>query len=125
MSFYLFTCVTLLLIPAVMILFGCRFKDGGPKKINRFYGYRSVMSMKNRDTWDYAHRYIGKVWVRNGLIALFLTLAVLVFMKNSSDDAIVTAGLVLLCVQMAFLMVPISLTEKALKENFDTSGKRK
>lgn len=125
MHFYLFTLITSCIIPLVMILFGYRFNDGGPKKINSFYGYRSVMSMKNRDTWNFAHRYIGKIWVRNGWIALSLTLAVILFMKNSSDDAIGTAGLVLLCVQMAFLMVPISLTEKALKENFDTSGKRK
>lgn len=125
MHFYLFTLITSCIIPLVMILFGYRFKDGGPKKINSFYGYRSVMSMKNMDTWNFAHRYIGKIWVRNGWIALSLTLAVMLFMKNSSDDVIGTAGLVLLCVQMAFLMFPISLTEKALKENFDASGKRK
>ena len=36
-----------------------------PKEINNFFGYRTAMSRKNRDTWDFAHalfaeKYGGK-----------------------------------------------------------------
>lgn len=125
MQFWLFTLITLLIMPAVMIVFGYRFRKGGPKKISSFYGYRTVMSMKNRDTWDTAHRYFGRKWVRNGWIVLCIVLAVMGFMMHSDADAVGRAGLILLFAEMLGMMAPISETEKELKKNFDTSGKRK
>lgn len=41
-----------------------------PKKINSFYGYRTAMSMKNRETWEFAHKHCGKLWSAWGCIAL-------------------------------------------------------
>ena len=32
-----------------------------PKEINSVFGYRTSMSMKNKDTWEFAHKYCGKV----------------------------------------------------------------
>ncbi|MCY6372198.1 SdpI family protein [Clostridium ganghwense] len=33
-----------------------------PKEINSTFGYRTTMSSKNKDTWNFAHRYAGIVW---------------------------------------------------------------
>ena len=44
-----------LLIPATMAGFGRAFLKKAPGKINYAFGYRTSMSMKNKDTWDYAH----------------------------------------------------------------------
>ena len=29
--------------------------------VNFVFGYRTSMSMKNKDTWEFAHKYCGKV----------------------------------------------------------------
>ena len=55
MGFWFFMLAMGLLLPAIMILFGAVFTKAAPKKINYIFGYRTVMSMKNRDTWEFAH----------------------------------------------------------------------
>ena len=50
-----------LLLPFTMIGFGRYFMKKAPKEINSVFGYRTSMSMKNKDTWEFAHKYCGKV----------------------------------------------------------------
>ncbi|NMB00497.1 MAG: SdpI family protein, partial [Firmicutes bacterium] len=61
---------TMLIIPSSMIGIGRLFMKRTPKKINRLFGYRTVMSMKNRDTWEFAHRHFGRVAYRTGWVVL-------------------------------------------------------
>lgn len=49
---------------------GKYFLKNAPKEINAAFGYRTSMSMKNRDTWVFAHNYCGKIWFFGGLILL-------------------------------------------------------
>lgn len=58
-----------ILIPLLMMLFGWLLKHKTPRK-NAIYGYRTSMSMKNNDTWVFANRYCGKLWIKCGLILL-------------------------------------------------------
>ena len=51
-----------LVIPIIMIGFGFLFGKRPPKEINYLCGYRTRMSMKNIDTWVFAHRYCGRLW---------------------------------------------------------------
>lgn len=62
MGFWIFMLIIILLIPAVMIVFGRLFINRAPEKINAVYGYRAARSMKNRGTWKFAYRYCGKIW---------------------------------------------------------------
>jgi uncharacterized membrane protein len=43
-----------------------------PKKINRFYGYRTPRSMKNQANWDYAQKIGGKYMMLFGVV-IFIT----------------------------------------------------
>ena len=56
MGFWIFMLVMDLLIPVTMVFIGKRFQKKPPKEINGIYGYRTAMSMKNKETWEYAHR---------------------------------------------------------------------
>ncbi len=67
MGFWIYMFIMDLLIPIVMILLGRAFLKKAPKEINCVFGYRTSMSMKNKDTWEFAHRYCGKIWVICGL----------------------------------------------------------
>ena len=72
--FWLFTLMTVLLIPGCMIGFGRHFRDHPPGEINSSFGYRSARSMRNRETWDFAHAYSGRFWYRAGRPMLAVTL---------------------------------------------------
>ena len=58
-----------LLIPLTMAGFGKLFTTKIPP-INAAFGYRSMMSMKNRDTWEFAHKYCGRLfaWLQISLL---------------------------------------------------------
>ena len=87
MGFWLFITVMDLIIPVFMIGLGILFIKRPPVKVNHWYGYRTRMSMKNRDTWDFAHRYAGKIWLITGWIILLVTIPVmLMFLGKRPGD---------------------------------------
>jgi len=53
----------ILLLPVTMIYFGLRWLKNPSKSINPVWGYKTTWSMKTQDTWDYAHRYAGRIWL--------------------------------------------------------------
>ena len=68
--FWLFVLAFDLLLPCVMMGFGREFMKNPPKEINPGYGYRTTMSSKSQETWDFAQRYMGKVWYKAGRVLL-------------------------------------------------------
>ena len=125
MGFWIFMMVMSLLIPLSMIGFGTYFRSKAPKKINYLYGYRTSMSMKNKDTWDFAHRYFGRLWFKTGWIVLFITVIAMLMLLGKDTQTIGILGaiiVVLQCIPMLGVIIP---TEKALKKNFDEDGNRR
>ena len=124
-AMWVFMLVCNLLIPATMIGFGRMMEKKPPREINSIYGYRTSRSMKNQDTWDFAHEYCGRLWNKAGWALVPL--------------AVVGQALTLLCptvesmcywslvptvaevVVMAATIIPV---ERALKRNFDKDGNR-
>ena len=125
MGFWIFMLAMGLLFPAVMILFGAVFTKTAPKKINYIFGYRTDMSMKNRDTWEFAHKYIGKLWFRFGLLLIPITVIPMLFVIGNSENVVAAVGLIVSFVNTVTLIVPIFYTEKALNKAFDKDGNRK
>ena len=114
-----------LLFPVVMILFGMMFMKSAPKKINYIFGYRTELSMKNRDTWEFAHKYIGRLWFRLGLLLIPITVIPMLFVIGKTENIVGTVGLIVGFINTIVLIVPIFFTEKALNKAFDKDGKRK
>ena len=61
MKFWIFMLIMDLLLPFTMIGFGRYFMKKAPKEINSVFGYRTSMSMKNKDTWEFAHKYCEEI----------------------------------------------------------------
>ena len=120
---FLFVCN--LLIPAVMIIGGGLMWKSSPKNINRVYGYRTARSMKNMDTWEFAHRYIGRLWWIIGWVSVVTTVLAQLPFIGSNDDKVSIVSCVILTVQMIALVVTVILTEMALKRTFDENGERR
>ena len=79
MWFWTFMLVMDLLVPLTMIYFGLRFEKNAPKEINATFGYRTTMSMKNQETWKFAHKYAGKLWKVCGWLVLLISVVVMFF----------------------------------------------
>lgn len=125
MWFWLFLFLCNLLIPVLMIFIGWTFLAHPPKTINGIYGYRTFMSSKNQDTWDFAHQYCGKLWWKIGWIILPISIVVQLPFVHSTNDTIGYVTMILETVQCVVLISSIFPVEKALKENFDKDGNRK
>lgn len=125
MAFWTFTLAMDLLIPLMMIGFGRLFLTRPPRKINALFGYRTSMSMKNQDTWEFAHRYCGRLWLRWGLILLPLSVLPLFFVGGQDAAAVEMVGQVVAAVQLIPLIGSIFPTEAALKRTFDQNGVRR
>ncbi|MDT8715338.1 SdpI family protein [Clostridium sp. 19966] len=125
MGFWIFMMVMDLLIPLIMIMLGKYFIKNVPKEINEFFGYRTTMSMKSKETWEFAHHYCGKLWLKVGCIMIVLSAIAMLFIIGKSIKIVGTFGGILCGIQLIFLIGSIFPTEIALKNNFDEHGKRK
>jgi len=124
-GFWIFMLIMDLLIPFTMIGFGKAFVNKPPKSINYLFGYRTTMSMKNKDTWEFAHKYIGKLWFKLGVGLLPISILPLLLVFGKDITTIGTIGGIVCCVQIIPLVVSLIPTEIALKKTFDPNGKRK
>jgi hypothetical protein len=106
-----------------MVICGMSYTKRGPKKITRLQGYRSKMSMKNRETWDFAHKNLGDLWFKLGAPLLAVTSVVSLLVFRESTKQITTWCCVIFVIQLVIMILPVVYTEKALKENFDENGK--
>ena len=124
-AFWVFMLAMDLLIPGAMIGFGKEFQKNPPTEINPGYGYRTTMSSKNQDTWDFAQRYMGKVWYQAGRWLLIPSAVPLVLVLGRDVGAVGMAGLAVCGVQLVVMLGTILVVERALKKNFDKNGKKK
>lgn len=123
--FWLFTLATDLLIPLLMIGFGKMFLHKPPRAINNGFGYRTKMSMKNQDTWQFAHHYCGKLWYWLGLIMLPLSVVPMLLVFGREIGTIGWVGTVICFAQVVPMVGAIVPTEMALKRTFDKNGTRR
>ncbi len=124
MLFWVFMFLVDLLVPLTMIFFGSRFEKNAPKEINTVFGYRTAMSMKNQETWQFAHQYIGRLWKICGLLVLLISVAVMFSVRGKDIVAVSTIGGLFCVIQIIVMICTMIPTEIALKKNFDEYGNR-
>ena len=127
MKFWIFMLVMNLLTPLVMIIYGRVFEKKPPKiaRSKFAFGYRTVMSMRNEETWEYAHRFFGKLWFRFGIAVGLISIIVLFFFIGKDKDTVGFAGMIICYVQLVAMLLPVIPTELALRRRFDKNGNRK
>ncbi len=106
-------------LPAIMFFSGCIMYE---MKLfpNAIFGYKTEMSTKNQDTWDFANQYSGKLLMKWSIPLLVISELVMFLLKPSPKTA---ESMIL------FQLIPFSVillyTEKALKKTFDRQGNRR
>lgn len=127
MNFWIFMLVMNLLIPITMISFGHSFEKKPPKiaRSKFSFGYRTIMSMRNEETWEYAHRFFGKLWFIFGIAVGVISIVALFFFIGKDKDTVGFAGMIICYVQLVAMLLPVIPTELALRKRFDKYGNRK
>lgn len=119
MWFWWFMFASDILIPIIMIIAGFLLYKFPPKNINSFFGYRTLRSMKNVETWMFAQKYSGKVWMITGFIVLVITALVHIPLYGVDDDVIGSLGAIVVFIQIAILLFSLYPVEKALKKKYE------
>lgn len=125
MWFWIFMFFSSLLVPVLMMAAGRMMFRHPPKSINRIYGYRTSMSMKNMETWKFAHETCGKLWQKVGLVLFAISAVIQIPLYGTSDEVLGTADGILCMVQCVCLVLSIIPVERALKANFHPDGSKK
>ena len=125
MWFWWFILLCDLLVPVIMFVGGIIMSKNCPNNINVLFGYRTARSMKNMDTWKFAHEYCGKLWKKVSLISFIITVLVHIPFYHSNEDVIGILSVVVMFIQIISLIAPIFLTEKALDKTFNKDGTRR
>jgi uncharacterized membrane protein len=108
---------------------GCIFLLGGkimqwypPRWPNYFYGYRTMSSLKTKETFDTANRYSAALMVKYGTTLIVFGLLTALFFSELYWWAFLSAGMVAM---LACVVALIVKTEKYLSAHFDKNGKQK
>lgn len=123
LNIFLFVCN--LIIPVIMLFSGVKFRKHGPENINGIYGYRTSMSKKNKETWEFTHKYCAKLWMKLGFVMLIISIIGSMITFTFIGDIQVIIEILIVTIQTAVLIISIFPVEKALKNNFDENGNKK
>lgn len=103
------------IIPVLILILGIWMYKYPPKKINWLIGYRTFKSMKNKEMWDFAHKYCGKLWMLIGLLMCILTLflCLIVWLKviTFTENILLIATFI----QIGMLLLSVLIVENKLK----------
>lgn len=79
-----------------------------PKKINYFYGYRTMSSMRSQERWDFSQKYSSILMIKIGFFMLPISLFGLLEISESIINSIIILS----------VFLPILITEIALRKKF-------
>ena len=114
-----------LLVPILIIVCGFILYKYPYKKINDIYGYRTGSSKKNKETWKFAQKYCGALWIKLGVILLVISFLVQYCILKYIPSSAEMVGYIICTLQVIIIIVSIIPVEKALKKNFDKDGNKK
>lgn len=86
-----------------------------PKKINPFYGYRTKLSRKSQEHWDYAQPYSSKMMIAQGFYLALMSVSLPLATLGNLAEVLLSIFLLLFSLSAIVLS-----TEYALKRKFRT-----
>ncbi len=124
MLFWLLITFLVLLVPLSMITIGILLLRTSLVGINSFFAYRSRRARKSKETWKFAHNFLGRIWLILGIIFLPLYTMVMFFTLNQGDSVVALVCGILILVSALPIILPILFVERGLHKKFDIFGKR-
>ena len=125
MEFWLLMLTFNMLIPVAMVLQGLLFLKKPPTEINWKYGYKTKLSMKNRQMWVFAQKHYGSLLCRWGSALNILTIFLMLLCREKGRDFIEGVSGILCVAQIVVYVVAQTPTDRVLRIAFDEHGVRK
>lgn len=69
------------LVGALLLIAGLIYYRFPPKHINKYYGYRMPLAMKNQQAWDEANRYSAIFLIKSSLVLIVIGIALSALFK--------------------------------------------
>ena len=88
-------------------------------------GYRTAMSQKNQETWDFAQHACGRLWWKGGWMLLVISVGAQLPFRGCDAGTVGKAVLVLCVFQCVCMVGTVVLVELVLRRNFYDDGRRK
>lgn len=117
--------ISVAFIPLFLIVIGKIFEKYPSKEPNIAIGFRTKLSMMNKETWDYAQRLFPKAWISLGRIMLPLSLIILFLLYSEDKDYTGNLVLILILAQVVLMLGSILYVNLKLKKAFNSDGSRK
>jgi len=105
-------------INGLLLFFSLVFSIFPPKKINKFYGYRTKKSMLNDDIWAFANKQFNKSFIKYSLLGFIAAMV----LETIGSGKVTWQPMVIL---LFTLGATILKTEQSISQNFDEEGNRK
>ncbi|MBQ5543102.1 MAG: SdpI family protein [Erysipelotrichales bacterium] len=118
MEFWWFILGVAVFVPAVMAGFGLKFFLKAPEEVGFPIGFNTKRSVRNEETWKYAHRTLGKIWTVLGGIMIPVTAAAMYTARGKDMDTVGSTGAVMIVISAALMACGYALTEYLLKKKF-------
>ena len=109
-----------MLPPALMLCVGIMWKVSPPKMNGKALAYRTALSTRSEETWNFAHRHCSKLWIRLGIVLGLVSALLMWFLREQYLNFI----LWLLAGQMVFFCLSAFLVDLLLKNGFDDHGNK-
>lgn len=104
--------------PLAMLAIGIVWKIKPPLREGSGLAYRTALSERTQETWNFAHTHISKLWIRLGIILSVFTVVLIRFWVKDSF----TLLLWIMAGQMVFLCISAFFVDTLLKAAFDEDG---
>ncbi len=116
---YVICFIGALITPLALFAVGLYWKLRPPKFTDEGgLAYRTELSARSQETWEFAHVHISNTWVRLGVILTVLASVLMVIFADHYASFI----LWLIGGEMVFLCISVFLVDTALKNGFDEDG---
>lgn len=125
MGYKIFLFIFNLIIICIVMFSGKLIKNHSPK-INYVFGYRTKMSMKTNETWQFANNYAGNLMINCSKILLIILFISQIFILNQKDYKIASFySLGISFITISSFFYTIIKTEIKLRKLFDKNGNKK
>jgi uncharacterized membrane protein len=109
-----------IILGVICLIVGFIFKFFPPKKINSIFGYKTILSMKNQDTWKEALKYSGNTLIILGFIFVPLQFVLSQLIESMNNGYEYEKIIILIC-----CVVMVIINEVHLNKVFNKDGSRK
>mgnify|MGYP000271205012 CR=1 FL=1 len=110
--------IYVLSVNGLLFFFSLVFYYFPPKKINKWYGYRTNRSMLNETIWQFSNLEFNTAFVKYAGISFIVA----ILLASIISVELSWQPMVILVITLA---VSVIKTEQSITKNFDEEGKRK